>query len=518
MQPFTIISRAQIIYILTIALMCTLFFLAWAWQHGYNINEGGFLWYGVQRVLAGEVPLRDFKSYDPTRYYWSAGLMYLMDSSGLLALRFSIGLLRFICLVLCLRLLLKSNITDKYSLLIAAIFFSLWMERLAQYDIFAVILLFSALLFTLENPSPKRYFFLGIAIGFIATIGRNHGVYGIIASIGVMAYLKYVNSAINYFQCVKYWMAGILVGYLPIIGMMIFIPSFENAFINSLFFSIEAQTIDLTLPIPLSRIFNFSADTKMESIAMLGGSLFFILLAAAAVGGLFWIFFNAKKLKNMPPIFVVSFVTLIPYTHFAFFRADIPHLSRGIFPLLIGMITYILLKPSSIKWPAITLLLLLSIPPTLLAKPSTQCRLMGCVGIKFSNGDLVYMDQQASQKLKFIQSLINAYSPQKRNFIVAPYGAGIYSSFFVKSPVWTNNTLFPRSESFQLDEIERIKTTAPDFILIDDISLDEVEDRRYRKIQPLVYEYIITHFVRVDDFPNKPEHSLLFVPIKTDAL
>ena len=79
LPPLTLPDISEAVLLSAVASL-TVFSLQW--RYGFNLGDEGWLWYISQRTALGDVPLRDFFSYDPGRYYWTAGVFKLLGRSG----------------------------------------------------------------------------------------------------------------------------------------------------------------------------------------------------------------------------------------------------------------------------------------------------------------------------------------------------------------------------------------------------------------------------------------------------
>lgn len=495
----------SILATLCATLVATLFVIQG--RTGFNLWDEGFLWYGAQRVLTGEIPIRDFMAYDPGRYYWSAAFMWLFNNNGIIALRATVAIFQAIGLFIGLALLARSSAKRNILLWsLATITLMAWMfPRHKLFDISLSIALVGALTFLVQQPSSRRYFLTGLFIGLVAIFGRNHGIYGIAGSCGVMIYLGLGReNSPPPLKAFVIWGAGVVIGYLPVLLMIAVVPGFALAFWEGIRFLLEIKSTNLPLPLPWPWRVPFG---QLSTIEMVRGSLlglFFIAIVAFALLGSAWAI--RQRLKNKPvcAALVASAFLAIPYAHYAYSRADVAHLAQGIFPFLLGSLVLLANQPAKIKWPFTALLCSASLLVMLPMHPVWQCYTnQQCVEANVA-GSKLKIDLDTANDLAMLYKLAEQFAPNGRSFITAPFWPGAYAVLERKSPMWEIYALSPRSEIFQRAEIERIKAADPGFVVINDFPLDGRDDLRFRNSHPIIDQYIRNNFIPLDDYSLNP--------------
>lgn len=481
----------------------------WQGHDSFNLWDEGFLWYGAKQIIAGQIPIRDFMAYDPGRYFWSAGYFSLVGDTGIMALRASVAMFQVLGVyagLWTIAIALRGNSLKKLAFLcITGLALMAWMyPRHKIFDISISMIIVAGLTYLLLNPTVKRYFLLGVIIGLAAVFGRNHGVYGAVASVTAMSWLAIrASDQGQRFKGVPAWAAGVAVGYLPVIAMCLFIPGYFSAFIDTIVFMLEQGNTNLPLPVPWPWTVGFgTAGVVIETRWFLIG-LCFMALLAFGIGALGWVFKERLRGRPVRPELVAVACATLPYAHFAFARADVGHLAQGIYPMLLGI--FILLATLrtwasklilSVLTAAVSLFILAAWQPGILARTQDGWRQINV------SGSTISMDPGTADAVQLLRDLTGRYAPEGRTVLVLPFWPGAYPLLEREAPLWEIYALSPRTEDFQRAEIERIKNADPGFVLVFNMAMDSREALRFSNSHRLMDDYIRAHFEPVQPTPD----------------
>jgi len=497
-MPQQKVSIYHILTLLFFTIFCMIALFIWEGHIGINLSDEAFLWYGSAAVSQGKVPIRDFYAYDPGRYYFTALIMQLLGNDGIIASRIAEILFQGLGFFLSLFLLTRMLKYDRKINLICIFFITLtlllWMIPLYKsFDITASIILVALLTYLIETNTLTAVFWTGVGVGSIAVLGRNHGMYGVAASTGVITYLSLTRRQYTIRAALKYWLSGVLLGYIPIIFMLIFVPDFKYAFFKGIYDLILSKSTNLYLPI----LWPWQATTMQGFVC----GIFFIAILLFGVCSLSALLIKSKN-KNISPVLVACAFLSLPYAQYIFSRADIIHLAIGIFPFLIGLYAYLyhaFSKSNLIFLFSIITLFILSIIVVLPLHPGAQSYNNEHWEYIEISGSQLKIDPDSKNKIEMFKRLINQYAANGETFLVAPFNFAMYPIFARPSPMWDLYPLFPRSLNDQTDDIARIKKANPGFVVIYNEALDGVKERQFHYTHPLIFKYIADNFELIHD-------------------
>jgi len=495
-------------YLLPFAAIMVFLLFLWQGHIGFSLADEGFLWYGAQRVMLGETPIRDFHSYYPGRYYWSAVLMSLWHDNGIISLRIAVSVFQTLGLFIGLTLIARSTVGWKRGnwlwLLISALLFIAWMfPRHKLFDITLSIFLVAVLAFFIERPSTVRHLLVGFAIGVVAFFGQNHGFYGAMGLFIAMIYKKVGQSHSeqpDFFQRLGLSALGALAGFLiPMLILAVLKPGFIDAFWDDIFFLFTRKATNLTLPIPWPWQVLFASLPVNEASRQFLIGLMFIALPLFSVIWLVLIFYHRCTGKLTSPVFAAAVCLTPVYAHYAYSRADLGHLCQGIFPFLLACLLSFSMQGRVLRWALVLGLLLVSLWVMLPVQPGWRGRKSGNWVETEISGDKLLVDPGTASNISLLRTLAERYAPNGRSFIAAPLWPGAYALLERKSPIWEIYPIWPRPESFERKEIERINGARPGFAIVLDTPVDGKEELRYRDSHPRTFQYITENFEPISD-------------------
>jgi hypothetical protein len=290
-------------------------------SNGLDLGDEGFIWYAARAVARGEVPLRDFRSYDPGWSYWFAGWFALLGRDGFVTIRLAAGIAQALAFLAILRALARAGLGATPGLAVGAVWLLWAFDVPATMNAAVALGVTAAGAALLARPTAGRHLFAGAMAGAAAFIGRNHGLYAALALLAFLVLAPAAPSRPPLWRRGAVCAVGLALGYAPMLVMCAAVPGFAAAFTESVAMWFRLGQTNLARPVPW----------PWRGGGGLGLLFLLVPLAVAALLAL-----AAARPRLRSPLVVSGAVTAAIYLHYTFSRPDEFHLARGAVPPLLA--------------------------------------------------------------------------------------------------------------------------------------------------------------------------------------
>ncbi|MBU0755515.1 MAG: hypothetical protein KJ645_10285 [Planctomycetes bacterium] len=470
------------------------------------IADEGFLWYGTWRTTLGEVPMRDFQSYEPGRYYWGAAWSWFFGS-GILPLRktlmlFQIGGLAFGLLVL------KRVIHSWILLIFSGLLLLVWMlpiHKIFEHSIAMAAVYFATLL--LERPSIYRHFIAGTFVGLASFFGRNHGLYCFVSYISLILLIRIKVNQNRFLKKITAWGMGIIAGYSPMLFMILWIPGFYDGFLKCITITFRLKSTNIPLPIPWPWTADFASDDIFIVMRQVSLGVFFLAVPVCyLVIGTFLVWSKRSFIKRNAALIGSVFVGAA-YMHHSFSRADFNHLAQGIHPFLLTVLMLpFLLKNNRVKRLGLVLLILvysLSFFSAAMENSSFKKAVSSdSAYLKIAvQGDDIWVRSKTAHLIQSIMKIDKDKVLPGEGILLAPCLPGLYPLLQRVSPLWDVYFLFEEIESRQEEMVSELSEKNVNWLILN--------EQRLQDTHPLLCQHFMNEF---ESIPNQdlPPSFVLF--------
>ena len=462
---------------------------------GINLMDEGYLWYGVLRVRVGEIPIRDYRAYDPARYYWGAAGSWLFGK-GLLGLRASVMIFQIIGLILGLLVIL-----DVFNNVLLAIFVGVillsWMFPRHKYfeHSFTLISVWAAYQL-LQNPTQTNFILIGIYVGHLFLWGINHGLYNILI-FGIVTIFSWIliPDGRAVIMDVVWLIIGGLIGITPFLAFVFLVPGMRGIYFDKHIYPIFRRgTANLPRPIPwlwkgkLDE--SFRGSDRLFTYRLLFTFLPFVYIAFVLIA-----VFAPMPNPNLRYLLLASSCVGIGYLHHFISRADVSHLAQVILPFWIGLTVVISLHPMATILGIIMIGLL-----TWYGIPIEQRVLLHFIRNRdfykqyhIENKTFWFLTSQV-HLIRMITTLLEDRSESNQDFLIAPLEIGLYPLFDYVAPNYDTFCLYPTDERNERQMIAELEASKVSIAIVNNIHLDNREALCFQNTHPLTWKFLHKNF------------------------
>ncbi|MEZ5437966.1 MAG: hypothetical protein R3F22_08020 [Lysobacteraceae bacterium] len=447
--------------------------------------DEGYLWFGVQQVLKGRLPHRDFKSYEPGRYLWSAPLTRFFGGR-LLGVRVSSHL--FFALALGLALMCLRGLGTAWpGVILAAVVLAAWSHpQHKQYEHGWLLLIWSAFALLVQTPGESTAFQAGLVVGLALFFGFNLALYAsaaLFVTVTLTAWLGLVPLEGNIPMAL---LLGTVIGVLPF-ALMLFSAGFARHFVDRRITSVLARgaaNLSLSRPWPWR-----SANPAFQGVSPTRRSAFqwlFLIQLLLPIGVLLAIVAGAW-LDDPVVAGMLSAASLGLFVfHHAASRADASHIAQSAAPVLL---VPFMCFPVAMQL-LLALLLLWLIAPFYRHRPrrAGSCPDAGSVGSDYHA--IVGNPALLAEAVRLC-----ADQPEGAPCLfAAPTLPWLYAVLGRDAPVYDTFCVHPASAHLQEQMIGQLQASGAVFAMVSNARLDGRDDLRFTCTHPIVWDYLNQHF------------------------
>lgn len=496
---------AELRFSLGLAALATLGWFLLTARTGFDLSDEGFFWLGAQRTLHGEMPLLDFAAYDIGRYFYTALVFLLLGDDGILAARIAGYSVLFLVVAIAVYLVCRSRAPSAplpygRALLAAALVLGWATPYYKSFDFLACALLLLAASRLFSRPDARGWAGLGLACGVAALIGRNHGVYGIGASLLAAAVLLLQRRAMPAelpMRAALPWAGGVAAGYLPMVAVVLATDGFAAHFLGGIQRQAASGSTNLALPVPWPWKADIETLGIITSLQYAVHGLGFVLVPLFAVAGLWWLARRRRSPAREEAPFAAAVCVAIPYAHYVFSRADLVHLSLSVLPVVLGLLC---LPVRSAALGRATGVALLGWSAGTLADTPPLDRLIHPQNWETVHvqGEPLVIHRNMAATHRQSTAALRAHLPAGGSFVALPNMPSLHAEYRMPMPLHAIYVLRPASEQQEQKEIARLASQRPSVILLSDHAQDYNEAQRFSRLRPRLYAWIGQHYRRVD--------------------